>query len=476
MKCYLTSICLLCWLYPANAQVIEQDSLALVALYEATGGDNWTEKENWLTGSPVGDWYGVTVSEGRVTWLILYENNLTGDLPDEIGQLTGLTLLDLASNHLTGTIPESIGNLTELISLELYVNNLNSPLPATLTGCTALEQVLLYRNEMSGPFPEVLLDMPRLRRIELGSNNFAGPIPAAINQLTNLTLLGLDRNNFSGQMPYIGDLQQMREMHLSYNNLEGELDDFMGYFPVLYYFTIDGNNFTGCVREHYFDPDWIHFFDFSANNFDCLGNFVDYVFRLNAHNNLFPFQYLEQNIGVPQFNYFPQKRLLAYEEHILADGAEIHIYSGSEGMHTEYKWFRNNEEIPGATSNSLTIDNFDATKAGTYHCEMTNSMLPNLTLLRNSVLLMPEEISSAHALRNTSLLLSPNPATSFVSWPPTELPVERVFVSDITGRILQTGDIHRSTIDVSGLAPGIYQLHIQAGDKMHIGRFSKTGE
>ena len=41
------------------------DSLALVALYDSTDGDNWTTNTNWLTG-PVSSWYGVTVSNGRV--------------------------------------------------------------------------------------------------------------------------------------------------------------------------------------------------------------------------------------------------------------------------------------------------------------------------------------------------------------------------------------------------------------------------
>ena len=42
--------------YGLCAQVAEQDSLALVALYDSTNGENWTVSENWLTG-PVGSWF-----------------------------------------------------------------------------------------------------------------------------------------------------------------------------------------------------------------------------------------------------------------------------------------------------------------------------------------------------------------------------------------------------------------------------------
>ncbi len=82
----------------------EQDSLALVALYNATGGDNWDNNTNWLTGN-VAEWYGILVNgDGRVTEINLSSNQLTGSIPVEIGDLTSLTKLFLCDNQLTGSI------------------------------------------------------------------------------------------------------------------------------------------------------------------------------------------------------------------------------------------------------------------------------------------------------------------------------------------------------------------------------------
>ena len=40
---------------------------ALVALYEATDGVNWSSSHNWLTDKPITIWYGVTTDgSGRV--------------------------------------------------------------------------------------------------------------------------------------------------------------------------------------------------------------------------------------------------------------------------------------------------------------------------------------------------------------------------------------------------------------------------
>ncbi len=105
------------------AQVSEEDSLALIALYDSTNGDNWTHNDNWKNG-PVDTWYGVTVLGDRVRMLYLNSNRLTGSIPPEIGNLTSLELLYLDDNQLTGSIPPEIVNLTSLAYLLLYNNDL----------------------------------------------------------------------------------------------------------------------------------------------------------------------------------------------------------------------------------------------------------------------------------------------------------------------------------------------------------------
>ena len=60
------------------------DRVALAALYNATDGPNWTHNDGWLTDAPLGEWHGVTVSDGRVVGLSLVRNNLTGAIPPEL--------------------------------------------------------------------------------------------------------------------------------------------------------------------------------------------------------------------------------------------------------------------------------------------------------------------------------------------------------------------------------------------------------
>lgn len=77
----------------------QRDSLALVALYHATDGDNWTRNDNWLIGS-MDTWYGVTLSGERVYNLRLDKNNLTGGVPTEINNLSKLIYFDFSGNNI----------------------------------------------------------------------------------------------------------------------------------------------------------------------------------------------------------------------------------------------------------------------------------------------------------------------------------------------------------------------------------------
>ena len=82
------------------------DSVALVALYFATDGPNWTDNSNWLSDAPIGDWYGVTTDAyGLVTELNLTDNGLKGEIPLELVNLSNLERLQLAGNALTGCVP-----------------------------------------------------------------------------------------------------------------------------------------------------------------------------------------------------------------------------------------------------------------------------------------------------------------------------------------------------------------------------------
>jgi Leucine-rich repeat (LRR) protein len=126
-----------------------QDSLALVALHNSTNGLFWNNRTNWLSSKPISTWYGITLTNGRVTSINFYNNNLFGNIPPEIGNLTNLSILSLTHN-LISSIPKEIGNLTNLTRLFIDENQLSGPIPKEIGNLTKLTYLTLSKNQLSG--------------------------------------------------------------------------------------------------------------------------------------------------------------------------------------------------------------------------------------------------------------------------------------------------------------------------------------
>ena len=80
----------------------------------------------------------------------LSNNQLSGGIPKELGQLASLQELRLANNKLCGSIPKELGQLASLHTLRLHNNQLSGSIPKELG------QLGLDYNEWSGSMSEVL--------------------------------------------------------------------------------------------------------------------------------------------------------------------------------------------------------------------------------------------------------------------------------------------------------------------------------
>ncbi|KAL7248597.1 hypothetical protein ACSBR2_003352 [Camellia fascicularis] len=81
-------------------------------------------------------------------------NSFQGEIPDTVGALKSLYVLNLSHNALTGSIPSSIGNLTQLESLDLAWNKLNRNIPLQLASLTFLSFLNLSHNQLVGMIPK----------------------------------------------------------------------------------------------------------------------------------------------------------------------------------------------------------------------------------------------------------------------------------------------------------------------------------
>ena len=218
-------------------------------LYNGTDGEEWTNNDNWLSDAPLDQWNGVTTDEdGAVTALDLAGNNLAGDLPPGLGELTGLTELNLSANDLSGSIPSEIGQLSRLESLSLSDNNLSGPIPAEIGQLTRLQSLLLSFNNLSGTIPVEIGQLASLTKLDLTRNNLTGSIPPEIGQLTRLQSLLLSFNNLSGSIPVeIGQLASLTRLDLNRNTLVGWIPAELGKLSNLTFMYLEFNNLSGSI-------------------------------------------------------------------------------------------------------------------------------------------------------------------------------------------------------------------------------------
>lgn len=156
-----------------------KDSLALVSFFKALDGPNWNPSFRWDLTKSITTWTGLNGnSQGCVTSIFFETDDLNGEFPTAITQLSSLESLHLKCKNIEGSIPAEIGRLSKLLNL-------------TIVG-----------TEMTGIIPEAIGQLKNLKKIFLNANqHLKGPIPSSIGNLTQLEVLNLSTDSLSGDIP-----------------------------------------------------------------------------------------------------------------------------------------------------------------------------------------------------------------------------------------------------------------------------------
>ena len=236
------------------------EKAALVALYNSTDGDNWTNNEGWLGEyGPCGEdssgcierdeWYGVyckhtdsfeseTCSDGygfntiHVIDLILRYNHLRGsilldgDFPNlklfnvDGNLLTSISLKNLPSlhdyfysfeNELTSL---SLENLPSMVGIRVGDDKLTS---ISLKDLPKLEVLALKGGKLKADIATDIGKLTSLKTLELGGNEIAGDMPSDFEKLVKLEILYLGNNLLTSFS--LKDFPNLGYLDLSYNPL-----------------------------------------------------------------------------------------------------------------------------------------------------------------------------------------------------------------------------------------------------------------
>ncbi|CAL5204127.1 unnamed protein product [Lathyrus oleraceus] len=100
--------------------------------------------------------------------MIVSDNKLSGNIPKI--EVNGLKKLKMARNKFSGSIPNSLGDLASLVVLDLSSNNLTGPIPESLEKLEYMVRLNLSFNKLEGEVPMKGIFM-NLSQVDLQGNN-----------------------------------------------------------------------------------------------------------------------------------------------------------------------------------------------------------------------------------------------------------------------------------------------------------------
>ncbi|XP_020275390.1 leucine-rich repeat receptor protein kinase MSP1-like [Asparagus officinalis] len=160
--------------------------------------------------------------------LQLFGNSIYGSVPDSIGRLSHLETLHIGSNLLNGTITKSLGQLSNLMSLDLSENSLHGVLSEVHFGnLTRLDFLDLSSNSLIIEIDSDWIPPFQLEYLSLGHCKIGPSFPLWLSNQNNLTYLDLSQIDISDTMPdwFWSLTSKLNYLDLSNNQIIGKLPD-----------------------------------------------------------------------------------------------------------------------------------------------------------------------------------------------------------------------------------------------------------
>ncbi|KAK7387637.1 hypothetical protein VNO78_22424 [Psophocarpus tetragonolobus] len=240
------------YLLVAEGGTADEDLSTLLSLK-----DTWKNTPpNWVGSDPCDDWDGIKCKNSRITSITLASTGLAGGLSGDIGSLSELETLDLSYNKdLTGPLPQSIGELKKLTTLILVGCKFTGPIPGSIGKLQALLYLSLNSNSFSGAIPHSIGNLSKLHWLDLAENQLEGNIPVSSGDISGLDKLHhakhfhLGKNNLSGSIPPQLFSSEMELIHLllESNQLTGDIPPTLGLVQSLEVVRLDTNSLRGSV-------------------------------------------------------------------------------------------------------------------------------------------------------------------------------------------------------------------------------------
>lgn len=398
----------------------KNDSLALVSLFHATEGLNWTDKDGWLT-DKVNKWRGITMIGDTIKAIDLSTNNLQNNIPDSLAIMNYLESLNLADNEIN-----SLGNIASLAAQLSFVNVSNNSLSfedLEILSAASNYQFLGQRYQYS---------YVKDTLINLTENITFGPEATAVSNsyqwfkngvlldgATKLTLsligvtkadegkynLQINNSEFDGLTLFSDtldfkvstlerDIAALKDLHITANGAlwstikwdttkvnpadwHANTTDIVIENNRVVEVNLPNNKLSGAVSNKLREILGLRALNFSANDLMALPDLskLPSLNSLNVSSNQLGYEDLEPNVNINGFSFENQQAIGIEITEELAVGSAYTISYALGGKANTYQWYRNDEMINGQQMDSIFIDSLIYDNMGSYQLRIKNALI-----------------------------------------------------------------------------------------------------
>ena len=369
-------------------------------------------------------------------------------VPQKISTLTKLESLNLSNNLIT----KNFNNLSTLLTLkELNLSgNQLTKIPTELSTLTQVQTLDLSNNSISTTFTSPLANLKKIEWLSLAGNKMKN-FPAQLSQLTALVHLNFSDNQISSGFESLVGLKNLEQIYLDKNLISGNFPSALLQLKKLQMLSLNGNQLSGEIPEN------IPALTFIDNNRFTKQDIKNFLLK---ENTLTDFTYSPQR-------YDESKTVFASLE------SSTTLPQALSGEDYQYTWFKNLDQKTPLTSEKYFISNVEEEDYTAYTCEAYYfESLPNELL---EISFFREPVTLANGLGTaevkSDLIVYPNPAKDFINIKTTKLDIEKVFIFDLSGKLIMTEK--SKTININHLPSATYIISIKTGEGLKSFKFIK---
>ncbi len=360
-------------------------------------------------------------------------------VPSNISTLTSLESLNISNN----TISQNFSSLSALANLkELnFSGNQLIQIPSQLSSLTGLTSLDLSRNLFATSYSAALASLKNLEWLSLADNQITA-FPTELSQLKKLVHFNISDNKISGGFGSLLVLKDLEQLYLDKNLISGIFPAELLQLSQLQMISLTGNQLSGEI------PNNIPALTFLENNRYTRQDIKNFIIKDKI---------------LADFTYSPQR----YDEEktvFAALGSSATLPQSLSGEDYQFTWFKNLDQKTAVTAESYYISKVEDDDFTDYTCEAyTFEKLPEalleISFFREPVTL-DKDLGTAEV--KTDLVVYPNPATDFIHIKTIRQHIEKVFIFDLSGKLILTDD--KKDINISHLPAANYIISIKTDE------------